>query len=61
MAVILPKSIPDYESAGAVWAKVEKGGMDKLVYRGSEPLYWREYIKNGGEVYPLKLLANQEK
>lgn len=54
----LPKSIPDFESAGACWCSAEEilGGI-KL--RGSEPKRWVKYLRDGGVVHPLGLLEER--
>lgn len=51
----VPKTIPDYESAGACWCSAEEilGG---LRLRGNEPKQWVEYLANEGIVHPLSLL-----
>jgi ADP-ribose pyrophosphatase YjhB (NUDIX family) len=55
----LPKSIPDFESAGACWCSYEEilGG---LRLRGSEPLQWVQYLMGGGAIHPLSLLHERE-
>ena len=62
----LPKSIPDYESAGAAWAYVNELGVGRegerqegsLRLRGGEPVKWFNYIGEGGAVYPMSLLED---
>lgn len=51
-----PKSIPDFESCGAVYASLEDLRNPSLQLRGSEPKVWAEYLENGGAIYPLCLL-----
>ncbi|CAK4117823.1 unnamed protein product [Aphanomyces euteiches] len=46
-----PKSIPDYESAGATWCSADE--VKQLPLRGPEPLHYFEYVATGGNVYPL--------
>ncbi|CAD7947494.1 unnamed protein product [Amoebophrya sp. A25] len=55
---VIPKTLPDYESAGAVWVALDK--MDSLVYRGSEPLYWANYLRNKGTIFPVSVLSGKE-
>eukprot|EP00386_Alphamonas_edax_P005048 GDKI01015868.1.p1 GENE.GDKI01015868.1~~GDKI01015868.1.p1 ORF type:complete len:429 (-),score=101.69 GDKI01015868.1:37-1203(-) len=50
-----PKTLPDYESAGAVWASAEE--ISSLPLRGNEPKVWVEYLKQGGDIYPMSVLA----
>lgn len=50
-----PKTIPDYESVGAIWALPEDIGRISL--RGAEPLHWSKYLAEGGQVYPLSILG----
>ncbi|KAF0697372.1 Aste57867_11924 [Aphanomyces stellatus] len=50
-----PKSIPDYESAGATWCPADE--VKQLPLRGPEPLQYFEYVAGGGAVYPLEGLA----
>jgi len=66
----LPKSLPDYESAGAVWVTVDEimkdrsGASDErnapkqgraLKLRGDEPLHWFPYVDAGGDILPLEI------
>jgi len=53
----LPKSIPDYESEGAVWVSIEE--MKSLPLRGSEPAEWFPYIMEGGPVYPVSIISDE--
>eukprot|EP01083_Nonionella_stella_P105213 302531_1 len=53
----LPKSIPDYESAGACWATVDDLGTVPL--RGSEPVEWFSHVSRGEVVHPLSLLVEK--
>lgn len=56
----LPKSIPDYESAGAVWASADEVMPHKgLRLRGREPQEWFSYVDRGGAIYPLTLLTGE--
>ena len=62
----LPKSIPDYESAGAAWVGIHELGAGRegerqegsLRLRGGEPVKWFSYVAGGGAVYPLSLLED---
>eukprot|EP00392_Amoebophrya_sp_AT5.2_P003350 g3355.t1 len=56
----VPKTIPDYESAGACWIRLDDPELEKLPYRGSEPIFWANYIRNGGAVYPMALISGRE-
>lgn len=55
----LPKSIPDFESAGAVWATYAEVRMlharNKL--RGSEPAVYLRHLEEGRHVAPLSLIV----
>lgn len=53
-----PKTIPDYESAGACWCSAEEIN-DMIKLRGHEPRHWASYLSNGGIVYPLMLLTER--
>ncbi|KAL6060561.1 8-hydroxy-dADP phosphatase [Balamuthia mandrillaris] len=56
----LPKSIPNYESVGAVWATLEDVTQENgLPLRGREPREWFEYIAKGGAIYPMSLIAEE--
>ena len=55
----LPKSTPDFESAGASWASYESI-MNTLKLRGREPQIWSKYLEEGGQVYPLSLLVEKK-
>lgn len=54
----LPKSLPDFESAGACWCSHEDI-MNGLRLRGGEPKFWTSYLQNGGLMYPLELLKER--
>lgn len=62
-----PKTMPDYESAGAVWVTPKevmppgfgRGGGSELRLRGPEPVHWIPYHAGGGQVYPLSLLRKE--
>ncbi|CAI5744619.1 unnamed protein product [Peronospora destructor] len=49
-----PKSIPDYESAGATWCRIDQ--VASLPLRGSEPVTFFNHIASGKAVYPLDLV-----
>lgn len=51
------KTLPDYESVGAVWASVDE--LEHMALRGSEPLEWFPYVTNGGTVHALELLSER--
>jgi len=59
-----PKRIPDMESVGAAWLSLEELREKSTQppphgLRGRELLDWATYIENGGTVYPLAVLANE--
>ena len=69
----LPKSLPDFESAGAVWVTVDEllKGRSGAIYddsnpnhrrslklRGNEPLKWFPYVGAGGVILPLEIPEN---
>ncbi|KAG6970274.1 hypothetical protein JG688_00004937 [Phytophthora aleatoria] len=49
-----PKSIPDYESAGATWCRADQ--VASLPLRGSEPVSYFNHIASGKPIYPLDLI-----
>ncbi|DBA01471.1 TPA: hypothetical protein N0F65_005590 [Lagenidium giganteum] len=51
----LPKSIPDYESAGATWCQADQ--VNSLPLRGPEPSVYFEYVASGKPVFPLDMIA----
>jgi len=54
-ADVPPKSVPDEESLGAAWFTVEEA--ERLPLREPDVLEVLRYIRQGGPVYPLSLLA----
>lgn len=53
------KTMPDFESAGAAWVRVDD--LDTLVLRGPEPKFWTEYLKKpDATIAPLSLLQSME-
>eukprot|EP01032_Pedospumella_encystans_P021991 gene21991-24932_t len=54
----LPKSIPDFESAGACWCTAEEV-ISKIKLRGGEPRRWVKHLEEGGVIYPLALLEER--
>lgn len=52
----VPKSSPDYESAGACWVDYADIQSGAIKMRGSEPKKWSKYMEEGGTVYPLTIL-----
>jgi 8-oxo-dGTP pyrophosphatase MutT (NUDIX family) len=52
-----PKSLPDYESAGAAWVTLDDVRRGLYPLRGNEPRYWAEHLLNGGEVFSLDVLS----
>lgn len=49
-----PKSIPDYESAGATWCHVDQ--VAALPLRGPEPVKYFKYVASGKPIYPLDMI-----
>ncbi|KNC55593.1 NUDIX hydrolase [Thecamonas trahens ATCC 50062] len=49
-----PKTVPDFQSAGAAWATLDE--LRQVSLRGSEPLVWATYLSRGGRASPLSLL-----
>ncbi len=56
------KTIPDFESAGSCWCKIEDviAESEKLPLRGSEPATWLRYVMGGGTVSPMSVLSGVE-
>jgi 8-oxo-dGTP pyrophosphatase MutT (NUDIX family) len=52
-----PKSLPDYESCGAVYASYEE--LKKLELRGDEPLIWIKYVIDKKTIYPLDVFSQE--
>ena len=50
-----PKSIPDYESVGAVWSSIEE--LADLKLRGSEPTIYFPYVARNEPIYPLSAIV----
>eukprot|EP01039_Chlorochromonas_danica_P008526 gene8526-9399_t len=57
--VPIPKSSPDFESAGACWTPYEVLQGEGIKLRGSEPRKWSRYLEEGGSIYPLSLLNDR--
>ncbi|CAF1591307.1 unnamed protein product [Rotaria sp. Silwood1] len=57
-----PKTIPDYESYGAMWLTYEQtlqcNTQGQL--RGNEPLKWFKYIVQNGTIHSLSILSKTE-
>lgn len=49
-----PKSIPDYESAGATWCHADQ--VSGLPLRGSEPVTYFKYVAAGKPIYPMDMI-----
>ena len=54
----VPKTLPDFESAGAVWATLEE--IDAIPLRGREPQVWCRHVATGGHVSPMSLFGREE-
>jgi 8-oxo-dGTP pyrophosphatase MutT (NUDIX family) len=54
-----PKSVPDDESRGAVWASYEEiqDMKQRSILRSDEILHWIQYLNGNGVVYPLSILS----
>ncbi|TPX70459.1 hypothetical protein SpCBS45565_g01796 [Spizellomyces sp. 'palustris'] len=52
-----PKSIPDYESAGACF--VSPTELDSLPLRGREPVLWTTYLQQGGIIHSLSVIGKE--
>lgn len=52
-----PKSVPDYESAGASYVTYEE--IKELKLRGSEPLTWIGYVNKGKMIYPVNIFSSE--
>lgn len=57
----IPKSIPDFESAGAAWCSVDDILSSGLKLRGREPKQWVKYLQKGGEIYPMSILSEDSR
>ncbi|CAF3420491.1 unnamed protein product [Rotaria socialis] len=57
-----PKTIPDYESYGAMWLTYEQTVQCSTQgqLRGNEPLKWFKYIAQDGIIHPLSILSKNE-
>lgn len=51
----LPKSLPDFESCGAVYVAVEE--VERLPLRSAEPRHWLPYVARGGPIFPLSVFT----
>jgi 8-oxo-dGTP pyrophosphatase MutT (NUDIX family) len=51
-----PKTLPDFESAGACWVTAEEVLSGRIKLRGSEPLDWFDYVDRGGTIHDMTLL-----
>lgn len=54
-----PKTLPDFESAGACWVSAEEVRSGALRLRGEEPLEWFNYVERGGKIHDINLLAHE--
>lgn len=57
-----PKTLPDFESMGAVWASFEEieALNERGMLRGREPLQWARYLQGGGKASDLSVLGSEE-
>lgn len=53
------KTIPDFESCGAVWVSPEDILSRKLIFRGREPVQWMQYLQAGGKAAPMSVLGDE--
>ena len=51
------KSVPDYDSLGAVW--VDENEIEKVKLRGAEPRQWFPFVSKGGTVYSMDLMKGE--
>ena len=51
----LPKTTPDYESAGACWVTYQE--LTGVRLRAPSVKRWVEYVLDGNQIYPLSLLS----
>merc|ERR1712129_4727 len=51
----LPKSVPNYDSAGATWVAVEE--LDHIKLRAEEPRHWFERLTRDLYYTPLDILS----
>ena len=54
------KTLPDYESLGAIWASPEEVLGHTLNLRGHEPSVWIDYLLKRGAIHPLQVLSFNE-
>lgn len=56
------KTIPDFESAGAIWVDFDhvEDLASRRLLRGSEPLEWTRYLRAGGLVHPMSVLGREQ-
>lgn len=55
-----PKTVPDFESAGACWVSVDE--LDTIPLRSSvEPRTWYTHVVNHGKILPLEIPKQHEK
>ena len=52
-----PKSIPDYESAGASYISFEE--LQHVLLRGSEPEIWFKYVLQGKPIFPISVFTGE--
>jgi len=57
----LCKTMPDYESCGAVWVSLKAVMKRNLPMRGSEPYTWVKYLEEGGKIHSLDVLSDFER
>ena len=51
----LPKTTPDYESAGACWVTYQD--LTDVRLRSTSVKHWVKYVLDGNQIYPLSLLS----
>ena len=52
-----PKSLPDYESMGAVYISPDE--LLRIPLRGNEPTDWITYLESGKPVAPMSILTRE--
>jgi 8-oxo-dGTP pyrophosphatase MutT (NUDIX family) len=54
-----PKTLPDFESAGACWVTAEEVRSGAFRLRGEEPLEWFNYVDRGGKIHDIGLIDHE--
>ena len=54
-----PKTIPDFESAGAMWLSVEEVCDKRIPLRGREPVIFFRHVADGNIIHPLSIFSSE--